>query len=368
MGSTPRECTISRVRATATIAALAFLALARPAGACAPAPPPGAVVQIAEESAIIAWDAKARREHFVRRASFRSTGKDFGFLVPTPDTPELAEVPDDVFWRLEQATRPEVRYESTFGGVEPTLFCGLMFLTKASRAVPEGAVAHDVRVLAEQRVAGYDAVVLEADSAGALAAWLKKHGYAERPELSAWLAPYVAAKWKITAFKIAPPVTMAEAQAVSTAAVRMSFTTDRPFFPYREPSDQRENLPASVKAEDRARLLRVFFLGNERVDGAIEGTAAPWPGKAIWSDHYTPDALPFSVPQNAWLTMFEDRASPRPGTDDVFFSPARDRSPVKPPPVVVPSPWRIPLPLDVIALVGLGVWYARRRARRAKGA
>jgi hypothetical protein len=143
-----------------------------------------------------------RLEHFIRRASFRSSGKDFGFLVPTPGKPELAEVSDGIFDQLEQATKPEVVYKDELG-IGPTLFCGMFFLMRS--AAPRAAVAVDsVRVLDAQRVAGYDAVVLEADSAGALAAWHKDRGYVERPDLSAWLAPYVAAKWKLTAFKIAP--------------------------------------------------------------------------------------------------------------------------------------------------------------------
>jgi hypothetical protein len=340
--------------------ALALVGVARPAVACATAPPPGIRVQIAEESAIIAWDAAAHREHFIRRASFHSAGKDFGFLVPTPSKPELAEVPDAIFSRFEEMTKPEVVQKSEVDGVEPTLLCGFFFLLRGGMksAVPAGA---PVRVLDSQRVAGYDAVVLEADSAGALASWLREHGYAERAELAAWLTPYVAAKWKLTAFKIAP----GEAHAVETAAVRMSFTTDRPFFPYREPSDQRENLPAGTTTAER--LLRVFFIGAERVDGTIGDARAPWPGKAIWSDRFDPTMageLPFALPPGAWLTMFEDKASPRPGTDDLYFAAGRERGPVKPQPVIVTHSQKIPLPLDLIAGVSVVASILVRRARR----
>ena len=131
-----------------------------------------------------------------------------------------------------------------------------------------------VRVLDAQRVAGYDAVVLEADSAAALADWLKEHGYDQRPALTEWLAPYVDLRWKITAFKIAPKQ---EGHAVSTAAVRMSFAAERPFFPYREPVDQRENLPADFTGEEGKRLLRIFYLGDGRADGSIGAQRQPWP-------------------------------------------------------------------------------------------
>ncbi|APR74666.1 Hypothetical protein A7982_00012 [Minicystis rosea] len=55
-------------------------------------------VQIAEESALIVWDAQQRREHFIRRAALRTTGKDFGSpAIPgryrRRDTFERAQAP-----------------------------------------------------------------------------------------------------------------------------------------------------------------------------------------------------------------------------------------------------------------------------------
>lgn len=253
------------MRARWLLPTLAALSLARPAEACAPAPPPGVEVRVAEESAIIVWDAGTHREDFIRRASFRTTGRDFGFLVPTPEKPELSEAPADLFDRVDAATRPEIVVTHGIDGVEPTLLCGFMFLLRGPSSAPATAVA-PVRVLDERRVADYDAVVLEADSAAALADWLKLHGYADRPALASWLAPYVAQRWKIAAFKIAFD---GGAPVVTTAAVRMSFTTPRPFFPYREPADQRESPKANVPVAETERLLRVFFIGTARVEGTL---------------------------------------------------------------------------------------------------
>lgn len=344
----------------AALAALA-LASARPAAACATAPASGMVVKVVEESAIIAFDGQAHREHFIRRASFHGSGKDFGFLVPTPSIPELAAVPDRVFDELEQATQPKVIVQHGVRGVEPTLLCGFFFfLRSASAPVPAMAPA---RVLAEQRVAGYDAVVLEADEPAALAGWLKEHGYAARPDLSDWLAPYVAARWKITAFKIA-----AEGPEVGTQAVRMSFATDRPFFPYREPADQRDTRSGGSPP----RSLRIFFVGDSRVEGTIGEARAPWPGRAVWSNplsavNHLPaleGALPFKVPANAWLTSFEDLASPRPGTDDLFFTNLASAGALMPEPVIVDAREKLPISLDVLAGLGLVGWAVARRRNR----
>lgn len=347
---------------------LAALTAPRPAAACATAPPPNTTAQIAEESAIILWDDKSKTEHFIRRAAFQATAPDFGFLVPTPTKPELAEVGDEAFSALEEAIDPGYVTEPHYT-LEPTALCAMTFLMR-SKAVTASAPASAVRILDAQRVGGYNAVVLEADNAEALATWLTAHNYATRPSLSAWLEPYIAAHWKITAFKIAKDE---HASAVSTSAVRMSFTAEQPFFPYREPADQREAQPANAPLPQGDRLLRVFFIGPERVAGSIGAAKAPWPGTTYYSNPIAkitrPLPLPVPAPEGAWLTVFEDRASPRPGTDDLFFARAADTSPLLPKPRVVAVEEPIPLPLDVIALFSFVIWrlvrWARKRSQAA---
>lgn len=351
------------------LVAASLLLLAPDARACAPAPPAGEAVRITDEAALIVWDPKTKTEHFIRSASFATTAKDFGFLVPTPTKPALSEVSGDLLPELMRHTQPKVEHRTK--GVDVIPGCAaLMFLSRSKSAgmEPASAVA-PVRVLEEARVAGYDAVVLEADSATALSDWLKQHGYAEGPTLTEWLAPYIAQKWKITAFKIAPST---RAQAISTSAVRMTFTTEKPFYPYREPKDQRETRPASLRDLPDERTLRVFFIGPERVDGVIGEGGPLWPGKPRWSNPYRRTTipskpLPFELPEDAWLTDFEDKSSPRPGTDDVFFSPAKDRSPVVPPPIYIDSPFPLFIPIELVVVLGAGgfLFFRWRRKRRA---
>jgi hypothetical protein len=334
--------------------------------ACAPAPGPGQFVRIAEESAIIIWDEKTRTQHFIRRATFDTEAPDFGFLVPTPTEPSLAEVDDSAFSNLEYLIRPEVIEKAEFTGVDFTpLVFGFLWLARPMSSPPTSAV----RVLSAQRVAGYDAVVLEADNAAELNRWLGKHGYASSPSLTEWLAPYVAGRWKITAFKIAKD---AYSREVGTSAVRMSFTTDRPFFPYREPADQRE--AKETRAGDR--LLRVFFLGSSRMDGALGNNASSaWPGQMVWADRISEaDREKFNslVPHdsqlapNTWLSVFEDKSSPRPGTDEVYFAPSKLQAVVQPPPVIRTYGQSIPAPLDLILILVGGLILLIRWERRRK--
>ncbi len=92
---------------------------------------------------------------------------------------------------------------------------------------PEG-----VQVVRQQVVAGLDATVLQASDPAALDGWLRGNGYPSGPELRGWLERYVVKGWFVTAFKIRP----GNRAQVATRAVRMSFHTELPFYPYAEPA------------------------------------------------------------------------------------------------------------------------------------
>jgi hypothetical protein len=343
----------------------ALLTVTAPAAeACAPAPQAGQMVRIAAEEAIVVWDAARHVEHFIRSATFDTTAKDFGFLVPTPTVPTLAAEEPSLFSRLAAFSVPEVieRHPTV---LSPTLSCAAFVLSRgAPRAVTSAMPAPAaVRVLSAQQVAGYDAVVLEADSADALSRWLDEHHYATTPTLTAWLAPYIARRWKITAFRVTAPDPN-DPSPPRTAPVRMSFATDAPFYPYREPEDQRTG-------HHGPRLLQLHVLSDARLAGTI-GERGAWPGRVTYSG--SPRGLLDGARVASWglsagvtrLTTFEDASSPRPGTDEVFFRRADDQAPFTPPPVYLDHPNTIPVPLDLIVLAGIaGTYFWRRRRRGA---
>jgi hypothetical protein len=335
---------------------------------CAPAPRPDQSVHIADEEALIVWDAAKRTEHFVRRASFRTEGpagaaNDFGFLVPTPTQPTLGEADNAVFASLEGATRPEYR---TVTKTEYELGISCLYLTMRGKSAAH-APQDEVRVLDQARVAGYDAVVLEADSSSGLNEWLGAHGYASRPALTAWLSPYVAAHWKVTAFKVAPA--SPNDPRVATSAVRMTFETDKPFFPYREPEDQRSGPPS-------ARILDVFMVSTAgRLDGAIGEAHHNWPGATRYAkvredvDTVLRGALPAGLTiGKAWLMSFRDTSSPRPGTDDLFFATATTQAEMIPPPITWTNVASRLIPVDLLALgIALVALVVRLAVRKKSG-
>lgn len=334
--------------------ACAVLLGSREAAACAPAPHAGERVAVLEESAVIIWDPATKTQQFIRRATFGGEARDFGFLVPTPTAPTLAPVDDYIFERLRLRTTPETVYEKkTRIEWMPLLLVPFVGETRnAGEATTAGA---PVEVLSTQKVAGYEAAILDASDAAALSKWLEDNGYATTADLTEWLEAYIAQKWIISAFKIDKSDTATPAR---TEAVKMTFTTERPFFPYREPASQREGAGES-------RLLRVWFIGPERVAGTI-GAEKAWPAQLHWSDRIG-ELHGLDVPADARLSAFEDFSSPRPGTDDLFFARSVDQARIVPPPIVVTTVDLKHVPLDVVlapvlAVVGFAFW--RRRKNR----
>jgi Uncharacterized protein conserved in bacteria (DUF2330) len=287
------------------------------APACCPVWPLGKPVVNADQTVIILWDAATKTQHFIRQASFKSEAADFGFLIPTPAQPELSESGNEAFAFLKKLTEPRIEKRPT---PSRGLNCGCGGLPPI-----DSAAAAKVSVLDEKLVAGFHAVVLKASSAGDLVQWLDEHDYAYSPEVEAWAKPYVDAGWKITALKVAKGEDEEASQNVSAAALRLTFKTDRPLFPYREPDSAAS---ASALGANR-RLLRIYFIGEARYRGELAEDNR-WSGRVAWADRVKPAdrskalellGLPEDTgPSKWWLTEFEDYWKYKPAPSDLQFA------------------------------------------------
>ncbi len=381
------------------LALIAILAaIPAPASGCAAAPFNGERVDIASESAVIVWDEANKTEHFIRRATFQSTAYDFGFLVPTPSKPEVEESDDEVFKRLWDITKPKIEHRTRTASIG----CGGAAAPKGAADGPEPESG--IQILQHKRVGDHDVVSIKFDrtkggvEAGSaeLARWLVSFGYGFGDTLKDWVKPYVENDWVITAFRIVgdkpsepAPAKGATAKnglpqrgpnAMRAKPVRLSFKTDRPFYPYSEPADQRDD-----KAKNVQRLLRVYFVADKRYAGTL-GPSDRGPertnwgmGRTVWADKLQDGErseaiakakLPADVGPREWfLTEFEDHSSPRLGTMDVFFTPSVDQSTVARPTVIVYRetfvPWLIGLAvclgLPALVLIWLGLKIIKNR-------
>jgi hypothetical protein len=273
--------------------------------ACCPVASDNRVVVNADQTVIMLWDAAERTEHFIRQASFKSDANDVGFIVPTPTRPQLEESGDAAFTTLLKITAPR---QAPFRFPVPS--CSVSDIDYSS-----------VTVIEEKRVAGYDATVLTAKTGVALAAWLKDHGYRYSPQVAAWAQPYVAGGWMMVALKVAKPKDGRAQTDLRESALRLTFKTDRPLFPYREP----ESAVAAQKLGTSDRLLRIFFISDARYLAAFENGSA-WSGRVVWSGDITGSRsqllselkLPAQSGHSHWrLTEFEDHWPYAPAAGDV---------------------------------------------------
>jgi len=336
-------------------ALVASVALAAPRSrACCPAPPGGKPVLNADQTVVLVWDPATKTEHFVRRATWASAAPDFGFLVPTPTAPELEESGDAAFPMLAKITAPEVERRS-----RPVDCSGCM---RSSKGVAASAQAPAVSVLQEKTVAGFHAVVLEAKSAGALVDWLKEHGYAFSPEVEAWAKPYVEGGYKITALRVANDTPGSE--RVAAASLRISFKTETPLFPYREPDASK----AVAELHPPPRLLRLYFVSDGRYDGALVGKR--WSGEVAWAGPIPVDpraelasALRVPLPKDAWVTEFEDLWPYAVAPSDLTFAKSPKQATLKRAPIIeyTANDGREDVALAGLLLVPFVLWRRRRQ-------
>lgn len=329
----------------------------------------------ADQTVVILWDKATQTQHFIRRATFSSAAPSFGFLIPSPSKPELSESGNPAFDDLAKLTAPEVEERVRKRPAFSACSCGEKSSAGADPPPsPKAAASASLKVLEQKTVAGFDAAVLETDSASELVAWLNKNGYSFSPEVEGWAKPYIEQKWKITALRMAKPQGQAQDKRVEADALRMSFKTDRPLFPYREPDSSK----AAPALEAKRRLLRIFFLGEARYQGdftpAAGQSAAAWTGKVAWSGELTSEQrsqllenlkLPGNTgPEKLWLTEFEDPWPYAQAPSDLYFAQSETQETVRRPPIIryVDAPGQGFVAIGLLALAALP-WL--RRATRS---
>ncbi len=114
---------------------------APPAPGCCPAGKikPGDKIGVypvvnADQAVIIIWDAAAKTQQFIRRASFKAEGDDFGFIIPSPEQPQLDESGNEAFPYLFKVTEPEtIKKQVPSGG---SMGCGCGMAGKSARIQP----------------------------------------------------------------------------------------------------------------------------------------------------------------------------------------------------------------------------------------
>lgn len=332
------------------------------ADACAVAPGVLERAAIDHEGALIVWDRAHHVEHFVRTALFESSGHSFGFLVPTPARPTLADADPQVFQALLDITLPPVQ-EKVEWVPQPVGITRGWLLDLGILPYRVGGSRRDVVTIVEEKtVAGLDATVLLASDTSALANWLTVRGFDLRPALKQWLRVYVAKGWHVVALRYDKPDSRKE---IASRALRITFPTEQPIYPYLEPGDTPER---------QGRVLDLFVVAEGRVEGVLaDEKSTPWDSRPKFAaptalTNKLTAALPgVELPANAWVNEFVDYASKR-AESDVTFRASESTVEVRKPPVIgrtvkfYPVPYE--LPFVFVPLAGWWWWRWRRGSRQ----
>lgn len=285
---------------------------------CAILLPEKAYSKIVDEEAIIVFNPKTQTENFIRRINFDSNSKDVGFIVPTPSIPDLKEVDNQSFENFFNIINtPSIEYN----------FFNSFIFNNLQVAQDRASVVQTVKIIKEENVGNYNAVVLEATNSVDLNNWLKANGFKSYKSFDKWLLPYIKNNWKITAFKLSNSI---KKENFQTKSIMMSFKTSIPFFPYSEPK-----LP--INSKSNARSLRIHVIAPYPMAGSVETIdnvkvlaedIFPMERTLLGTEHslllysnkisqenvkeFINNIIPnFDIPQENWITSYLDLSKER---------------------------------------------------------
>lgn len=209
-------------------------------------------MSLVDEKAIIVWNPKTQMEHFIRQASFSGKAKDFGFIVPTPSQPQVEEADAKAFEILQRLVpQPPTAGDTASAG---------------------GRGFGGVEILEQKRVGDYFVTVLRATDGATMLGWLKENGYSSRPAMESWLDHYAKQQWYFAALKF---VREPDSVEPKTSAIRVSFKTKVPYYPYKMPED--------TWPKGHVRPVALYFVGPGQVAAIYRDGKEKWEAEKQWA-------------------------------------------------------------------------------------
>jgi hypothetical protein len=301
----------------------------------------GAPVQLSNEKVIIVWDEARHIQHFIREARFDTKAHDFGFIVPTPNVPNLGLAHPAAYADLEGLIPPPPRSKGH---------------STTSSGMPSSEMLGKVSVIRTETIGDYKATIVRATDGKAMNKWLKDNGYVSRPAMTDWLDYYAKQKWVFTAFKFMKK----SPTGAWTQAIRVTFKTDVPRYPYKMPTD--------TWPEGHQRPMDLYFIAAGKSRAEYVGSTRPWEARVRWTGTM-PDSLrpefakniglkEKDLPPKATVTVFQNGHNGDGYPKDLYFQVAPAQANDVPAPAY---PW-----IACLGLLGAGATMAGRRARRFK--
>lgn len=210
-------------------------------------PPPNKRVFETNQKAVIFYDNKV--EDLILSVSFRGDAEDFGWIVPTPEKPEVSKASEEIFTSLDEITRPKKEYMHPASGR----------FKDSNQKIEE-----EVRIVETKKIEYYNITVLQAGDSEVLADWLNENDYQFPIEGRYILDNYIKNNWYFTAVKIDADAKNLVEDSLNNrfysghmVPLRLKFNSDKIVYPLKISSVMQYNKYKSVSsAPDRAPVSR----------------------------------------------------------------------------------------------------------------
>ena len=203
---------VSRVALAVMGTALATLAMAAPAGACAGLFAPGADIKLLRTATLAAYHDGI--EHYITSFSFSGGGAEVGSIIPLPGIPTTVERGGD--WTLQRLDRETQPVAET-----------------AAFASADSAGGRSAEVILETRIDALDLTVLKG-GAQEVGKWALDNGFSLTPDAPEVLDHYAERSPIFMAARFDTKAAKERGQEVGEGTpVHLTIPTDRPWVPLR---------------------------------------------------------------------------------------------------------------------------------------
>jgi len=228
-------------------------------------------------------------ETLVLQTSYQGDAKNFAYIVPTPNIPEVTKISNDIFTNLSILTQP--KYYAT-----PLSYGAAEITTKDLNT--------GVEVLEEKQVGIYDIKVLSANNANALFDWLKENDFTYPADKKYILDDYISNNWFFTTAKINQESISDEIQnkLYTGDLTPLKFVFESPNIVY----------PLKISSVTEENTNNIYYSENQVSSSTdlnpIEPAIAPYPYENampitiyIFSDHKK-EISGFSIEYASWVS------------------------------------------------------------------
>ncbi|MBD3236625.1 MAG: DUF2330 domain-containing protein [Candidatus Eisenbacteria bacterium] len=280
--------------------------------------PHGSQVWEPGQAALILIDETAGTEDLFLEIEAHGEARDFGWIVPTPALPQVAEADEEILRACDRLTRPIHRRRSNGFGCAGD---------DERWASPADGADGEITIYDEQTIGILRTLVLGADDAELLADSLRVWGYLHaenESEVSPLLEEYVARDWYFVATRVDSSV-IEPGDGFWSARVtplRLTFATDAPVYPLRI---------SSISATQETRL-RLYVCARTRM--RAPGTRAAYANRLdraelanIREDYPALGAL---LAEGRYLTKLVATLDPSEMTGDLYLTAAASEEELRP--------------------------------------